>query len=119
MIKFAILLFQFLFGIDSQTIPQDQRWILSWNDEFNNNEIDNQFWTKIYRHEPEWAQLMTSDSALYDFRDGNLILKGMKNNFLPDDEAPYLTGGLWSWNKKAFGFGRIEICAKFSASTGF
>ena len=119
MIKFAILLFQFLFGIDSQTIPQDQRWILSWNDEFNNNEIDNQFWTKIYRHEPEWAQLMASDSALYDFRDGNLILKGMKNNFLPDDEAPYLTGGLWSWNKKAFGFGRIEICAKFSASTGF
>ena len=119
MIKFAILLFRFLFAIDSQVFPQDQRWILNWNEEFNNYTIDSCTWAKIYRHEAEWAQFMSSSPALYDLQDGQLVLKGMKNDILPNDEAPLLTGGLWSLNKKSFGFGRLEIRAKFSASTGF
>ena len=117
--KTAILLFLTIFAFDNQLISQNNRWILNWNDEFNANEIDMRFWSKIYRSQAEWAQLMTSDSALYDLQDGQLVLKGIKNDILPNDKAPYLTGGLWSWNKRSFGFGRIEIRAKFSASTGF
>ena len=119
MIKFAILLFQFLFGVDPQTIPQDQRWILSWNDEFDSNEIDTRYWSKIYRSKADWAHCMTSHDSVYDFEDGNLILKGLNNDFLPNDTSQFLTGGLWTRQKKSFGFGRIEICARFSTATSF
>ena len=62
---------------------------------------------------------MSSDDRLYGFDDGDLVLRGMYNDFLPNDTAAFLTGGVWSRNRKAFGFGRIEVRAKFDVAQGF
>lgn len=114
---FFLLLIFFAFG--NQTFAQNNKWILNWHDEFNDNEIDTRYWSQPYRSKAEWGNTMTENENLYDFEDGNLILKGIYNDILPNDTATYLTGGLWTRNKKSFGNGKIEVRAKFSTASGF
>ena len=98
---------------------EHRRYALIWNDEFNSGTLDKTVWSKIWRSTADWAIHMSSADTLYAFEDGDLVLRGMENDFLPNDEAPFLTGGVWSKNKKAFGFGRLEIRAKFDVAQGF
>jgi beta-glucanase (GH16 family) len=42
----------------------------------------------------------------------------MVNPGLPGDNAPFLTGGVWSKGKKGFYRGRLEISAKFGDARG-
>ena len=114
---FFLLLIFFAFG--NQTFAQNNKWILNWHDEFNDNEIDTRYWSKPYRSKAEWGNTMTENENLYNFEDGNLILKSIYNDILPNDTATYLTGGLWTRNKKSFGNGKIEVRAKFSTASGF
>ena len=62
---------------------------------------------------------MSSDERLYALEEGDLVLRGMVNDFLPKDTASFLTGGVWSRNRKAFGFGMVEVRAKFDVAQGF
>ena len=100
--------------------PQEhRRYALMWNDEFNSKALDTKVWSKIYRSKADWAIHMSSHDTLYAFEDGKLVLRGMVNDFLPNDKVPFLTGGVWSKNKKVFGFGRVEVRAKFDVAQGF
>lgn len=90
-----------------------------WNDEFNGDVLDAKVWSKIWRGRSEWAVHMSSADTLYAFDDGSLVLRGMVNDFMPNDKAPFLTGGVWSKHKKSFGFGRLEVRAKFDVAQGF
>ena len=90
-----------------------------WHDEFDSGTLDETVWSKIPRSKADWAVHMTSDERLYGFEDGNLVLRGMVNDFLPKDKAEFLTGGVWTKYKKNFGFGRIEVRAKFDVAQGF
>ena len=98
---------------------EHRRYALIWNDEFNSGKLDTEVWSKVKRSSADWAVHMSSHDTLYAFEDGNLVLRGMLNDFLPNDKVPYLTGGIWSKHKKNFGFGRIEIRAKFDVAQGF
>ena len=100
--------------------PQEhRRYALIWNDEFNSKTLDTKVWSKIYRSQADWAIHMSSHDSLYAFENGDLVLRGMVNDFLPNDKAPFLTGGVWSRHKKSFGFGRLEVRAKFDVAQGF
>lgn len=61
---------------------------------------------------------MSDLDELYAIRDGKLVLKGVKNTMLPSDPAEFLTGGVYTKDKVAFGLGRIEIRAKLNAAKG-
>ncbi|MEZ5036086.1 MAG: glycoside hydrolase family 16 protein [Chitinophagales bacterium] len=61
---------------------------------------------------------MSDLDKLYAIRDGKLILKGVKNTMLPSDPAEFLTGGVYTKDKVAFGLGRTEIRAKLNAAKG-
>ena len=76
-------------------------------------------WSKIWRGKADWMIHMSSDERLYALEEGDLVLRGMANDFLPKDTAAFLTGGVWSRNRKAFGFGRVEVRAKFDVAQGF
>ena len=91
---------------------EHRRYALIWHDEFDSGVLDNKVWSKIWRSKADWAIHMSSHDTLYAFEDGDLVLRGMVNDFLPDDEASFLTGGVWSLYRKSFGFGRIDIRAK-------
>ena len=98
---------------------EHRRYALIWHDEFDTGVLDNQVWSKIWRSKADWAVHMSSHDTLYAFEGGDLVLRGMVNDFLPNDNAPFLTGGVWSRYRKSFGFGKVEIRAKFDVAQGF
>jgi len=95
-----------------------QIWELVWEDNFDGDAFDTSRWTKIGRNVSEWNKYMSDYDPLYEVSDGQLILRGIVNNVLPDDPAPYLTGGLCTQNKVGFGHGRLEIRAKLGKAQG-
>ena len=114
---FITLVFSFLLmDISAQ---EHRRYALIWHDEFNDGVLDSQVWSKIPRGQADWAVHMSSNDTLFAFENGDLVLRGIENTFLPKDSAPFLTGGVWSKHKKAFGFGRVEVRAKFDVVQGF
>ena len=115
-IVFLLILIGFAGFLSAQ---EHRRYALIWHDEFDSGVLDENVWSKIPRSKAAWAVHMTSDERLYGFEEGNLVLRGMVNDFLPKDKEEFLTGGVWSKYKKAFGFGRIEVRAKFDVAQGY
>lgn len=101
------------------TAQENRRYALVWHDEFDGDALDKSVWSKIWRGRADWMIHMSSNERLYALEDGDLVLRGMVNDFLPKDTAAFLTGGVWSRNRKAFGFGRVEVRAKFDVAQGF
>jgi beta-glucanase (GH16 family) len=101
-----------------QETPQKQGWKLVWEENFDGNTFDESRWTKIPRGGSDWNNYMSDYDPLYEVSGGELILRGIVNNVLPNDTAPYITGGLYTKNKVAFGHGRIEIRAKLGKAQG-
>ncbi|MBK7098993.1 MAG: glycoside hydrolase family 16 protein [Sphingobacteriales bacterium] len=95
-----------------------KRWQLVWNEEFKDNKLDTEKWSKIPRGKSDWNKYMSNFDSCYELRNGNLILKGIKNRSLTNDTATYLTGGVYTKNKVNFGYGRLEIKAKFQGAKG-
>ena len=98
---------------------EHRRYALVWNDEFDSGVLDETVWSKIPRSKPDWAIHMSSDERLYGFDDGSLVLRGMVNDYLAKDTAAFLTGGVWGKGKKTFGYGRLEVRAKFDVAQGY
>ena len=111
------LLFSFLLGMVSA--QEHRRYALVWHDEFDKGALDEAVWSKIPRSKSNWAVHMSKDESLYAFDGGDLVLRGVVNDNRDKDTATYLTGGVWSRGKKTFGFGRIEVRAKFDVAQGY
>lgn len=94
-------------------------WRLVWEENFDQPDgFDPAVWSKIPRGGADWNNYMSDFDSCYALRDGNLILRGLANYSLPNDTAPYLTGGVYSKGKKGFENGRLEIKAKLQGATG-
>ena len=117
--RFSFILLILICSVSLAKAQEHRRYALIWNDEFNTGTLDKTVWSKVWRSGSNWAVHMTGNDALYAFKDGDLVLRGMVNDFLPKDTAAFLTGGVWSRYRKAFGFGRVEIRAKFDVAQGF
>ena len=117
--RVLVILLLFIGFLVISSAQEHRRYALVWHDEFDSGTLDETVWSKIPRSNAGWAAHLTSDERLYGFEDGNLVLRGMVNDFLPKDKSEYLTGGVWSKYKKNFGFGRIEVRAKFDVAQGY
>lgn len=98
-------------------------WALEWQDDFDNNAIDEEVWSRIeplQGNNPDWRKNISTYDGCFDFRDGNIILKGIKNpgKDVSGDDRTYLCGGITSSDKKFFKNGRIEIKAKMGSARG-
>jgi len=98
-------------------------WHLVWSDEFDiPGFIDTAKWKKM----PRWANTgpfdyMSDYAGLFDVIDGNLILRGIKNNGeVPGNTRPYLTAGVYTKGIKSFSARntKIEARAKFQSGRG-
>ena len=108
-----------LAGLSTSCHTSRHGWELVWEDDFNQpGSIDTATWSKIPRGKPEWAKCMSSDDRCYDIREGCLILKGIVNPDTRTDASPYLTGGVYTKNKRPFYQGKVEIRAKFGKARG-
>ena len=94
-------------------------WKLVWHDEFDGKSLSDT-WTRIPRfpNPPEWNKFMSSDDRLYKVKGGKLILYGLVNDFLPEDTAHFLTGGVYTRGKMTFQRGRIDIRLKMDDASG-
>ncbi len=97
----------------------NEGWNLVWREEFNKEGVINEdVWSKIPRGMSDWNNYMSDYDSLYDVRDGNLVLTGMVTPAKLGDNVPYITGGIYTKNKKGFGNGKIEIRAKLGNAQG-
>ncbi|MBR9997896.1 MAG: glycoside hydrolase family 16 protein [Cyclobacteriaceae bacterium] len=109
-------------------------WELVWEENFDMGFLDTTRWTRIGLFtSPQWKvpvenwrdvdncfrYITATDERVVQFDDENIFLKGIVNpDSLTGDPRPYLTGGIYSWNKFAFQYGRIEIRAKLDPAFG-
>lgn len=96
----------------------DGKWKLVWEDDFKGKDIDETKWARIPRGQSDWNNYMSDHDDLYEVKDGQLILRGIQNTIEPNDTAPFLTGGVYTKDKKNFGLGRLEIKAKLNPAKG-
>lgn len=98
--------------------PSD-KWELEWEENFDQTTgFDATVWSKIPRGGADWGRYMSDFDSCYVLVDGNLVLRGLVNHTQTQDTATYLTGGLYTKEKKTFGLGRLEIKAKLGSATG-
>lgn len=108
-----------LFSCKSSRIHSSEGWKLVWQEDFRQKKgFDTRIWSKIPRGTADWNNYMTDFDSCFAQRKGNLILRGIENHSLPNDTAPYLTGGVYTKGKKSFSNGRIEIRAKLQGAQG-
>jgi beta-glucanase (GH16 family) len=113
---------------------ESTEWQLVWEDDFDKGSLDTTVWNRIGLFEsPKWKvpvekwrevdncfrYITAIDPRVVQFDAENILLRGIVNpDSLTGDPRPYLTGGIYSWNKFAFQYGRIEIRAKLDQAYG-
>lgn len=95
-----------------------KKWKLVWEDDFDGNDIDSTKWSRIPKGESDWNKHMSTVDDVFRLEHGSLYLRGINNPDTTKDPRPFITGGIWSKNKFAFQYGRIEIRAKLGSAQG-
>lgn len=109
-------------------------WVLVWEDQFDKGHLDTMRWSRLGLFTtPQWKvpvenwrsvtncfrYITATDERVVDFDSDNIMLKGIVNpDSLTGDPRPYLTGGIYSRNKFAFQYGRLEVKAKLDPAYG-
>ena len=121
-------------------VQQEQRrndsteWKLVWEDEFDNGILDTTHWTRLGLFtSPQWKlpknrwrehlgcfrYITATDARVVQFDEENILLRGIVNeDTIRGDPRPFLTGGIYTWSKFAFQYGRIEIRVKLDPAYG-
>ena len=93
-------------------------YTVEWVENFEDSTKLENNWSKIPRGKKDWDSYMSDYDGLFEIKNGNLVLKGIKNTVLPNDPSPYLTGGVYTKDKRVFSHGRLEIRAKLFGARG-
>lgn len=100
-------------AIENKTI-NDYNWTLTFEDNFNS--LDTNIWSLAPNDvQVPWKKYMTENLECYEFKDGALHLKGFTST---DPNSAFMTGGIWSRDKKTIDLGKIEIRAKINKVDG-
>lgn len=103
-----------------QTIiaAKPHKYRLVWQDNFKGTTFDKRSWTKIPRGSADWNRHMSDADSLYAVKDGKLTLRGVNNHTEKQDTARFITGGLYTKDKRTIGYGKVEVRAKLSSAQG-
>lgn len=103
----------------SGLLAQQPRYKLVWKENFRGKEINEKYWTKIPRGGSDWNRHMSSHNSLYEVKKSNMILHGVVNNGVaPEDTARYITGGVYTKDKKTITYGKVEVKARLQGAKG-
>jgi len=123
LLRLLAVLLLFSAGCVSKPADELDKWELVWEDNFDGSRLDSTKWRKIgdtrnARWVSDWNRHMCTHDTLFELREGYLILRGVKNTFLPEDERPYLTGGVETNTLQGFRLGRLEVRARLQCAQG-
>ena len=113
-----ILIFTVIAFAALATNAQKPKYRLIWKENFSGKELRSDRWSKIPRGTSDWNNYMTDNERCYHLSDGKMTLLGHVNNYLPQDTAPYLTGGLYTKGKFNITHGKIEVKARLIGAQG-
>ena len=97
---------------------QKPKYKLIWKENFNGKELRSDRWSKIPRGASDWNNFMSNDEKCYNLSNGKMTLIGVVNDYLPQDTAPYLTGGIYTKGKFSVGHGKVEVKARLEGAQG-
>ncbi|MDE7470159.1 MAG: glycoside hydrolase family 16 protein [Paramuribaculum sp.] len=97
---------------------KEPHWQLVWEENFNDSILNPNYWSRTERGTPDWANTQSDDPRCIEISNGTVRLIGIVNNDTASDPAPYLTGGIWTKNKKSFGPGPFSIQVKARLGEG-
>ena len=89
-----------------------------WGDDFEKQQLDTSKWSKITPNVHDWGRHMSADDACFKIENGKIFLRGIVNPDTLKDARKFLTGGIYSKNKFAFRYGKVEVCAKLESAKG-
>lgn len=107
-----------MMGLLFTACQQRLTWQLVWEENFDSTELDTSIWVMIPLDEFPRKHSLSHDERCYQLYDGQLFLRGIVNEDYQKDSMAYMTGGIWTKNKKDFNGGRIEIRAKMDGVQG-
>lgn len=110
-----------LFTVASATdlFAQQPQYKLIWKENFRGKKINEKYWTKIPRGGSDWNRHMSSHHSLYEVNQSNMILHGVVNDGVaPEDTARYITGGVYTKDKKTITYGKVEVKARLQGAKG-
>lgn len=98
---------------------QQPQYKLVWKENFRGKKINEKYWTKIPRGGSDWNRHMSSHHSLYEVNQSNMILHGVVNDGVaPEDTARYITGGVYTKDKKTITYGKVEVKARLQGAKG-
>lgn len=110
-----------LFAVASTAdlFAQQPQYKLIWKENFRGKKINDKYWTKIPRGGSDWDRHMSSHPSLYEVNKSNMILYGVVNDGIaPEDSARYITGGVYTKDKKTITYGKVEVKARLQGAKG-
>lgn len=113
-----ILIFSIVVLMALATSAQKPKYKLIWKENFVGKELRDDRWSKIPRGSSDWNNYMTSDERCYKLSNGKMTLLGLVNNCLPQDTAPYITGGIYTKEKFSVTHGKVEVKARLEGAQG-
>lgn len=77
-----------------------RKWKLVWEDDFRDKTIDDSKSSKIPKGTNDWNSYMSDYAGLFEIKVGALVIRGIQNKTLENDTASFLTGGIYTKDKK-------------------
>lgn len=94
------------------------KWRLRYTEDFKGTSLNKKLWTRIGSGTSDWNRNMSLRADLVSVKDGQLILRGVKNNDLSGDSRSVLTGGVMTKGHFAMKYGKVEVRCRLEARKG-
>lgn len=107
------------FFVAGSLSAQQPEYKLVWQENFRGKQINEDYWSKIPRGNSDWNRKMSSHPSLYKVKKGKMILYGRENKgIIPEDPSSYITGGIYTKDKKTITYGKVAVKARLQGAKG-
>jgi len=96
------------------------QWKLKYTEDFNGRALNTKLWQRISPtpHPPPWQRYLSTREDLARVEKGVLQLRGVVNEDKAGDPRDYLCGGIWTKDRLAVKYGKIEAKVRFEDQQG-
>ena len=102
-------------------VPMGERadgYELVFEDHFNGNQLDTARWSIPPRGNSTWSRWISKDKRAIEIKKGKLTCRALPNKDRSQDSATMLTGAIWTKDKFAFKYGRVEVRMRTNLQPG-